>query len=213
MNKILKKKLMEAIGKKLALHGFQPKLSRQHYFKTIPSGKLIFHLAFIDHKDDFDITADMGIRFDELERMVNLENKLLKGMQIETCSLGVEVGNLSEGRQKRWTVSTEADVIDVSNNISLAFERFALPYFEKYSDFRIAFDLLSADGKVAWIHSPIHGERAKRVLGLAVLLGYRGRILELIGKYRKTLQEMNDFGLSEFESFSQIISRNFLESQ
>ena len=29
------------------------------------------HLAFIDHPEDFHVTVDVGIRFDELENMKN----------------------------------------------------------------------------------------------------------------------------------------------
>jgi len=57
--------------------------------------------------------------------------------------MGVEIGNLTQGAQKRWTVETAEDVPTAAESIFEDCKRFGLPCYEKFSDPRAAFVALS----------------------------------------------------------------------
>ena len=71
------------------------------FCEKFDKGKISMHLAFIDHPEDFHVTVDVGIRFDELE---NMKNQWDEGLTIkekkETYTIGVELGNLVHREQK-----------------------------------------------------------------------------------------------------------------
>jgi len=62
--------------------------------------------------------------------------------------------------------------------------------------------VLSSDERSAWIHSPIHGERAKRAVGLAWLSGDIETTERLTEAKIAFLRSRNDYGLSGFEAFA-----------
>jgi hypothetical protein len=206
--KDLEDALFEAVSKKIESYGFSGSKRDQCFYKRTPSGRLAFSLAFIRHRDDVDVTVHMAVRFDELEELVNeYENRLSKAQRKNTFSLGVELGNLSEGRQKRWTVASLQDVEPVANSIADAFVSVGLPYLQKYSDMQTALEVLSGDDNVAWLHSPFHDVRAKRALGLAVLLGDRERFSQLVSAKTEFLKSRNDPGLNSFLQFKDALEQ------
>src|SRR5437867_11840937 len=104
--KELKEDLLNSLGKRVEAYGFAMKAREQSLYKRTPFGRLALHLSFIPHRADFDATADVAVRFDALEDLVNEGNDLLsKAEKKGTFSLGADLGNISEGKQRRWTVS------------------------------------------------------------------------------------------------------------
>jgi hypothetical protein len=169
--KLLQDKLLRRMSTLLEKLGFDKKIRGQSFWKNFDGGRASVHLSFIRHTEDFDITVDVAIRFDDLEDLVNAENPLLtKKEKADTFSLGVELGNLIEGRQKRWTVKSENDIDDITNHIMDCVVKFGMPYIERYSVKENVFNLLVKDDDEAVLHSPFQSERAKRVNALAKLL-------------------------------------------
>lgn len=200
--KELEKALLTELSEHVGEYGFDTKVKGQSFYKQMPFGRLAFHLSFIKHKTDVDVTVDLAVRFDELEELVNeYENRLSKAQRKDTFSLGVELGNLSEGRQKRWTVANLEDVEPVARSIMNSFAAVGLPYLEKYSDLPTALEVLSGDDRAAWLHSPFHDARAKRALGLAFILGDRERFSQLADAKTEFLRSRNDSGLTSFLQF------------
>lgn len=205
--KDIQKNLLTLVGEKISTYGFQKKPLSQSFLKMIPGGRVSFHLSFIEHETDFDVTADIAIRFDDLENLVNADNRLLSKKERDmTYSFGVELGNLANGKQKRWRVASDADVVNVADALVADFERYALPYYEKYSVMSGAFELLSSNDRATWMHCPLHGARAKRALGLAILLGKKELVAGMIGSSAAFLREVNDFGLQDYLNFSKKFS-------
>ena len=200
--KELEKALLTELSQHVGEYSFDTKVKGQSFYKQTPFGRLAFHLSFIKHKSEIDVTVDLAVRFDELEELVNeYENRLSKAQRKDTFSLGVELGNLSEGRQKRWTVARLEDVEPVAQSIMNSFVAIGLPYLERYSDMQTALEALSRDDQAAWLHSPFHDARAKRALGLAFLFGDRERFSELAAAKTEFLKSRNDFGLTSFLGF------------
>lgn len=194
--------LIERLEKALLNHGFRFRSTERSFVKKLPEGRVAFHLTFIQHGTDFDVVVDLGVRFDALERLVNEGNKLLTNREKEsTYSLGVELGNLIEGAQKRWTIATSENVDPVANELYASFAEHALPYFAKFSTMGNALDLLSPNLPRSWIHSPIHAARAKRAVGLAALTKDKLRLQTVIETYSDFLRKRNDPGLLDFMAF------------
>ena len=87
--KNIQRALLEAVGVRVVGLGFDSKASGQSFLRSIPGGRTSLHLAFIEHPRDFDVVADVAVRFDLLEALVNASNSLLsKREQGQTYSLG-----------------------------------------------------------------------------------------------------------------------------
>ncbi|NPU90848.1 MAG: hypothetical protein HPY82_02965 [Gammaproteobacteria bacterium] len=201
--KDLQKKLLTLVGEKISAYGFQKKPVGQSFLKAISGGRVSFHLSFIEHEADFDITVDIAIRFDDLENLINADNRLLTKKEKDlTYSFGIDIGNLANDEQKRWCVASDADIPNVADDLLADFKRYAFPYFDKYSVMSAAFELLSGNDRAAWMHSPLHGARSKRALGLAVLLGHKELVARMVEDSAAFLREVKDFGLQDYLIFS-----------
>ena len=185
-----------AVG--LAPHGFEFDKKATHFEKHTSDHRWSFRPGFIKHGTDFDIIASVAVRIDPLERLIyeNDEVRAEKGY-----SLGAELGNISQGRQRRWTVSRPGDIETVAKSVLAEFERTGLPYLQMYSVMENALEVLSGDDKSAWLHSPLHDERAKRAIGLAFLLGKKEVFDKLAEKKTAFLEKRNDSRLQLFIDF------------
>jgi hypothetical protein len=97
--KDIERALLVAVGARIAANGFESKLISQSFLRRFPAGRASLHLAFIKHPREFDVVADVAVRFDELEDLVNANNALLsKKEKGQTYSLGAELGNIAGGR-------------------------------------------------------------------------------------------------------------------
>jgi len=164
-------------------------------------------VSFIKHGHDCDVTADVALRIDALEDLLN-ENTDLRNVERKKKihSLGAELGNIADGRQRRWTLATEEDTPRVAGSMVSAFESIGLPYLETFSDLNRALAVLAADDRSSWLHSPFHDLRAKRAVGLAHLLGRPAEELDvLIAAKTKFLGERSDPGVESFLVFAKSI--------
>jgi ribosomal protein S12 methylthiotransferase accessory factor YcaO len=64
MIKDMQRALLEAVGARITALGFDGKPVGQSFLRRIPDGRVSFHLAFVKHPEDFDVVADVGVRFD-----------------------------------------------------------------------------------------------------------------------------------------------------
>ena len=198
---LLKHMLVDAVASAIAASGFT-KHGGQEFQKRYEWGCAEIHLSFIEHDHDFDVTVDVGIRFDAVEDLVHRNNKLLTAKEkANTFSMGGELGNLMEGKPVRWTVASEVDVSNVAEEIWERIADTAIPYVEQYGDMNRAIEILSSEERAAWIHSPIHGERAKRAVALAILLRDDRQAHCLINAKLTFLRARKDYGLADFEAF------------
>lgn len=202
-----RKELQESLLKSLSVavekYGFAGKLREQSFYAAKPFGWGAFHLAFIPHSTDFDVTTDVALRIAAVEDLVSQSRESLsKKEKKQTATMGCELGNLSEGKQKRWTVAKESDVKKAAVEIETALKTIAIPYIEHYSDLQQAFAVLSGNERTSWLHSPFHSERCQRALALAFVLKKYKQIDELTSSYEEYLKSRNDFGLREFQQLA-----------
>src|SRR5262249_4475601 len=195
----LKERLLERVSGQIRLYGFSRRPRFQEFSKKTYFGRQGFHLSFIRHKLDFDVAADVGIRFDAVEDLVNKTKPFLSDTEKRnTYTLGADLGNLTGEGDKRWTVTKLLDVEPVSESIMDSFRSVAIPYFQRYSDSERVLQTLSSPAISDTIHSPIPGERAMQVIALAFLLGDRKRFLAISSAETRSLTARNDPALPRF---------------
>ncbi len=194
------RELLGELGRRVSKYGFAAKPVGQSFRRYTKGGRDSFHVAFIEHgSSDFDVTADMAVRIDAVELLATSEDKLLTKLDREqTATLGCEIGNLTEGRPKRWSVRSGADVQVTAAGVADAFVAVALPYFEKYADLQTVYETLCANDRSGWLHAPLDDARCKRAISLAVVLEKHGDLPALIEKNGSYLREKEDAGLTAF---------------
>jgi len=185
--------LLRDFGERVARLGFSSRPIGQTFLKPMHGGVSAAHLSFIEHENDFDVTVDVAIRFDAVEELVNQSNSLLSPKEKSaTFTLGVELGNLLNGRPNRFTVSNSNDVATVSQQIVESLKEVGIPYIERFSNPNDAYEILSRDDHAAWLHSPIHSERAKRACAFLVVLGRRSELQAISERKLSFLESVQD---------------------
>ena len=186
----LKSHLLQKVQIGMAEQGFKFDQKSGYFDKTMPGVRWSFGLGFIKHTSDFDVTANVSVGLDSLEQL------LQKGD--DSYSLGAELGNIADGKQKRWNVITMEDVDQAATDIMDAFADIGLPYLEKYSVMENALEAFRGDDKAAWLHSPVDVARAKRAIGLAFLLNKREEFQKLAEQKTAFLKNRNDPKIEDF---------------
>lgn len=203
----MKKKLLNFILLKITEVGFEKNIYGQTFWKPVQNGRAAVHLSFIDHETDFDVTVDFAVRIDKLEELKNKDNTYLKEKEKkETATIGVELGNLIEGNQKRWTISSEEDIEKVADEIYSKIVEEGIPYIDKYSNLDNILFVCLKDDEDSMLHSPFGDDRAINAVGLAKMLN-RGDIKEIISKKKMYLKE-SELELSNFQNFLNKIGEN-----
>ncbi|UWG96263.1 hypothetical protein LPY66_15335 [Dehalobacter sp. DCM] len=193
--------LLKQLSERLVQIGFDKKIHGQSFWKFTEYGRTSIHLGFINHVTDFDITVSVGIRIDKVEDMANASNKLIKDREKKmTCTIGTEIGNFINGRQKRWTINNFEDIGPVCDDIYIYVMEVAVPYIEKYSELENVYEVLLRDDKEGWRHAPIHYHRAICAVAMARLLG-KSDYKDIVDKKTKFLKEREDYGLPLFLDF------------
>jgi hypothetical protein len=194
-------------------HGFERKVYGQSFRMPRPFGWAAVHLSFIPHgESDFDLTADVALRVDAVEELLHADNSLIsKKEKLEAATIGCELGNLSDGKQRRWKIVTESDVKPVIASLDAALMSIALPYMDRYSNLEETFAVLCRNDAEAWLHSPLHHYRGMRALALAIFLEKYDRLEGIIEQSEAFMKSIGDPNLRFFELFARTIRERFIE--
>jgi hypothetical protein len=187
----------------MAAHGFKPEPVGQSFYRDVPGGRWAFHVSFVRHETDMDITADVAVRVDAIEQVVNqCETGLTDAEKRRSTTLGAELGNLSRRQPLRWTVSELDDVAAVAEQIAGAFKKIGLPYLSAHSDVESAYRVLASTAPEDRLHSPILGARCMRAVAAAHVLG-RSELDQLIQRCEAQLIHEDDLYLPAFRALSE----------
>lgn len=202
--KELQNQLLAGIKLNVAEYGFRFTSADRAFRKDAAGMRFSFHLAFIRHPTDFDVTVDLAVRYDQVEELVGSLtplHPLFNGRKPFTWTIGVEVGNLTQGSQLRWSIFDETDVKTAIAGITATFHKVALPYFEMYRTPESAYSMLQRDDKVANLNSALRVKRWIRVAALAFLLEPEQMDFWL-SRAAETLNAAQDVHLDQFEQFA-----------
>lgn len=172
--KLIQDMLLREIALYLGDLGFRASIRQQAFYKKMAFGKYSFHLAFMPHQSDIDISADVAIRFDALEDLVHevVKTPFLNPRKMENSfSFGANLGHISGEGQIRWTILNESDVTEVSKRILEKFVNVGLPYLKRYSDLDTVFGVLSTVSPEANLLNGFPEKRAMNAVALAYLRG------------------------------------------
>lgn len=194
--KQLQTQLLRELSVVAAQEGFDSKPRGQDFFRKTSSGWISFHVSFIPHGDrDFDVTVNVALRVDAVENVI--------GENPKGPTIGAELGNISHGKPKRWTVASEADIKPVAATIGEALRDIGNPYLQRYSALDNMLSLLSRNDLEAAVHNPFHDMRCKRAVALAYLLGQYDVMERLIEQGKSFLHSRGDRGLPSFLQFAE----------
>jgi hypothetical protein len=191
----LQKELMHSIGVSIKKHGFAARYGEQAFIAKRSFGRACLHLAFVPHGDaDFDVIADIAVRFDESEELVN------PGRGSSTA--GAEFGNIVGTGQRRWTIASGADVGIAAAEIVGLFESVGLEFFERFSTMERTLDILVRNDRAANLYMPIDYARWRTVLALEWLTGRLDALDQSLVDGEAFLRQRNDPGLGLFLDFA-----------
>jgi hypothetical protein len=200
----LQKKLLREISTQMPRYGFGSRAVGQSFRRAEPFGVSSFHLSFIPHMTDFDVTADVALRIEAVEELLNQNNNRLSAKEKkQTFTVGAELGNIADGNQRRWTVSNVHHVPLVASGITQTFEATGLPYLQRMSNLENLLYVLSTHDRDAWLSSPIHERRCKTIIALAQTLKKTASMPALSAQCNSYLRDRNDPGLDSFREFAQ----------
>jgi hypothetical protein len=195
--------LLMGLADQIGAFGFNPKVLGQSFHQVVPTGKWEFHISFIAHKTDFDLTADVAVRVSAIEDVVNeYDTKLTTAEKRKSMTLGGELGNISEGVPRRWTVSSVADIPAVCDGVIEAFQRIGLPFLQKHSDAAAAHHVLVSSRQADLLLAPVLGPRYMRAVASAYVMGNITEVDALSRRYEAELSETEDLYLEDFRSLA-----------
>ena len=195
--------LLMGLADQIGTFGFNPKVLGQSFYQVVPTGKWVFHISFIAHKTDFDLTADVAVRVNAIEDIVNeYDTKLTTAEKRKSMTLGGELGNISEGVPRRWTVSSVEDIPAACDGVIKAFQRIGLPFLQKHSDAAAAHRVLVSSRQADLLLAPVLGPRYMRAVASAYVTGNTNEVDALSSRYEAELSETEDLYLEDFQSLA-----------
>jgi len=194
--------LLARLGEELARHGYRTtKKEPQTFTRRHRDGRMdVLHVALVRHDDvDFDVVLDYGLRIDAAEKLVGE----LTGLDTrDSTTMGNEIGNLIDGKQRRWKIAAAEDVEAAVAGLLQAAETILFPYFDRNSDPRQALATLH-DPSTGYRHSPFDGRRYTRALALASVVGDRTAMEAVASEGRQRLAAGHDPDAARrFEEFA-----------
>lgn len=197
--------ILNRLGECVRLYGFAQKPSGQSFYFVFDRGKWAFHISFIPHKDDFDLTADIAVRLNAVEEIMNeYDTKITQREKLKNMTIGAEIGNIASGRPIRWTISDLEEIQVVCDGVSKSFETVGYSFLRTHSDLESVHRVLVGTSPSDTILAPLKGPRYMRAIASAVLLRVPGRnIRELVEEFEAKLAEDDDLYLADFRALCQ----------
>jgi hypothetical protein len=196
------KDLQNALLRELALEleprGFRARVTQQAFWKNKGSAAWVVHVAFVRHETDVDATIDLGVRLASVQ-------ELLAGSGYgdgKGVSIGAELGNLIDGRPRRWTIRSQSDAKLAANDMSAELEKFAFQWFERHSDLAHVLGVLAANDSGSRLISPLPANRCLTVVALAALTMEESQARMVADQCRAFLLRRNDPQLRLFDQYA-----------
>lgn len=182
---------LAGLAEQLSRRGYKTtKKDPQTFKRKHPGGRMdVVHVALVRHDDvDFDVVLDCGLRVDAAERLVG---EIMAADTKDWTTMGNEVGNLVDGKQRRWKIAAAEDVEPALAGVLQAAEAIVFPLFERNSDPVRALTTLR-DPVEGPRHSPFEERRYNRALALAAALGDRATAEAVAAEGRQRLAAGRD---------------------
>jgi hypothetical protein len=188
----LQRNVLLTLAGKLAPEGFKAVAARQALTRRRPPGEHVIHVAFIRHAADLDVTIQVAVRLDKLRPVYRAAQLGVEPM------LGAELGNMVDGRPRRWTVAAPPDLDAVGDSIQALCRTFALPWFVETADLTAVYGWLRGDDRRAWLLAPVPMYRGYLLVALAGVIDSPRAASEVADQYAAALVARRDAQAEQF---------------
>ena len=143
------KKLESKFALKMEMYGFNKKFINSNLRRKNNYGKDIIHFIYKDYGDLIRILVEVGIRYDSI---MNYIYKLLKKYNYisnykDSTMIGHYLYVIGNDSKKEYIINSEKDIDRVIDEIYNDVTKYALPFFEKYSDINEVFQYSLDDNR------------------------------------------------------------------
>lgn len=166
--------VLAALAAKLDRQGYRQ--LEQTFWKETGDCRLLFHVSFIRHREEIEITADVAVRHHAVEELLNAERGDLKPRERkQTATVGVELGNWIKGQPQCWTVTKPAEIEGVAVDIADWLDRFGIPFLDRFASLDEIARVLEQEGAEADLIRPFAELRRKTRAAVASVLRERSK--------------------------------------
>lgn len=189
----LKHGLLDFLKQELGPHGFRK--SHQSFYKKVPIGRQIFHIAFIPYGDNVEISADVDIRHEEIEKLDKIV--LDEAYDTLTATIGAELGQLANRDSMIWSLNDQSLIPVVGRDIMNAFWKIGWPFLEGFASLEKIYEVLISDDLPISDYLLIDHVRAEKALLAAFLLNKNDMDMIIDAKLAYLLKKGNPY-LTDF---------------
>ena len=201
------KELENKFAIKMEKYGFNKKMVNNHLKRKTKYGKDSLHFIYNDYGDLIEILIDVGIRYDNV--MIYMDKLLRKYGYFEDEKDNTIMGHylyvIGDGAQKKYIINSEEDIDKTVDKIYNDVVKYALPFFEKYSDVNEVFKYSINDDTPLNL-MPMSNYRAIKSVIISKLYNLEdtNKLIENRRKYLNSLNVDDDqkkFMLGTFNNF------------
>jgi hypothetical protein len=194
----LQRSLLDFIKNELGIHKFRQ--SHQSFFRSNAIGKEFFQILLGDYRDYIEIEAHVSLRHNRLEELYNIV--LGESPNLETATLGADLGILAGGTKKRWEAADLADIPIVGNEILDLFWNVGIRFLEEYANLERMYDVFVTDGQPTDAYCSIPHIRAQKAVVAAYLLHREDSYFDLIVNKVSYLKGIDNPYIVDFLEFA-----------
>ncbi|WP_166213108.1 hypothetical protein [Cognatiluteimonas telluris] len=129
--------------------------SFRHFKRSVGTVNWLFHIACVNHPEDFDAIGDVAVEFLLARKRVVI--------------VGAQLGNISGVGQTRHPVSSPEDCAQAARSLVTEFQRVGLPFLERYSSAATVLSVLQSGGTEASLISPLRELHGGQIAALQAL--------------------------------------------
>ncbi|MHB2154390.1 hypothetical protein ACX8XN_08325 [Calditrichota bacterium GD2] len=213
--KNVKKKIINELSDYLSKFGFKYNKKFDYFIRKSPESLQIIDLIFYKNKDG-SITVEPVIRIklkriEEIYHKVTLKDKkYLDATSTISINLGKLIEHIENGINKdtnndlRYLIENEQDILILIKVLKDKFERYVVPYFEKYSTLKKIDEILNINPKEISIHNWLYPMRACIAL-IAAKLSNNPKYDELLKIYDEELEDAAENYKIEFARLKKLL--------
>jgi len=129
--------------------------SLRHFKRSIGPVNWLFHIAFVNHLEDFDAIGNVAVEF------------LCAGKRV--AIVGAQLGNIAGVGQTRHPVISPGSCAQAARSLVAEFQRVGLPFLERYSSAATVLSVLRSGDTEASLISPLRELHESQIAALQVL--------------------------------------------
>jgi hypothetical protein len=129
--------------------------SFRHFKRSFGQVNWLFHIACVNHPEDFDAIGNVAVEFLMARKRVAI--------------VGTQLGNISGVGQTRHTVSSPESRVQAARSLVTEFQRVGLPFLERYSSVTTVLSALQSGGTEASLISPLRELHGGQIAALQAL--------------------------------------------